>query len=121
MNSAPTAVELCLLLERSLRGLGEEARVQAAIEALLKREGVDHKREHRFDKASRVDFLVGSIGVEVKTGGGISAVIRQLHRYAEFEAVSELVLVTTRTTLARVPRELNGKRVHVAVLLAGIV
>lgn len=121
MSATPTAHELCLLLERSLRGLGEEARVQATIEALLKREGIEHKREHRFDKASRIDFLIGSIGVEVKTGGGISAVIRQLHRYAEFATVSELVLVTTRATLARTPRELNGKRVHVALLLAGIV
>ena len=60
-------------------------------------------------------------GVEREGDGLVQGYTLQLHRYAEFATVSELVLVTTRTTLARVPRELNGKRVHVAVLLAGIV
>ncbi len=115
-----TAEQLCLLIENNVRGIGSEDDVQRKIAAALRVQGVEHLREHRLDKANRIDFMVGTIGVEVKTGGGISAVIRQLHRYAEFDTVSELVLVTTRTTLARVPTELNGKRVHVAVLLGGI-
>ena len=112
--------ELCLLLERSVRGVGTEDAVQRAIEALLKKSCLAYEREVRLDKASRIDFMVGAIGVEVKIGGGISAVIRQLHRYAEFAKVSELVLVSTRASLARVPTELNGKRVRVALLLGGI-
>ena len=115
-----TAEQICLVIEHNVRGIGTEDDVQRRIASALQVQGVDHLREHRLDKASRIDFMVGTIGVEVKTGGGISAVIRQLHRYAEFDTVSELVLVTTRTALARVPTELNGKRVRVALLLGGI-
>ncbi len=115
-----TSEDLCLLLERSVRGVGTEDEVQRAIAATLKKNAIGHEREVRLDKASRIDFMVGSIGVEVKVGGGISAVIRQLHRYAEFATISELVLVSTKTSLARVPPALNGKRVRVALLLGGI-
>jgi hypothetical protein len=117
-----TSEELCLLLERSVRGVGTEDAIQRAIAQVLRKERplVAFAREVRLDKASRIDFMVGTIGVEVKVGGGISAVIRQLHRYAEFATVAELVLVSTKTSLARVPTELNGKRVRVALLLGGI-
>ncbi len=56
------------------------------------------------------------IGVEVKTQGALNAVIRQLHRYAHYPEVTELVLLTTRRRHGQVPRELNGKRVHVIFL-----
>ena len=115
-----TSDELCLMLERSVRGVGTEEEIQRSIEKLFKKNAVAYQREVRLDKASRIDFMVEAIGVEVKVGGGISAVIRQLHRYAEFASVSELVLVSTKTSLARVPVELNGKRVRVALLMGGI-
>lgn len=113
--------DLCLLLERNLRGLGDEASVQVALERLLIRENIEHGREVRLDKASRIDFMVGAIGVEVKVGGGLASVARQLERYARLDAILEIVLVTTRVQLARVPREANGKRIHVAALVGGIV
>lgn len=117
-----TSEGLCLLLERSVRGVGTEDAVQQAIADVLRgqRPAIAFAREVRLDKANRIDFMVGAIGIEVKVGGGISAVIRQLHRYAEFATVSELVLVSARASLARVPTELNGKRVRVALLLGGI-
>jgi hypothetical protein len=121
VSAAPAAHELCLLFERSLRGLGEEYRVQAAIEALLKREGVEHLREVTLSPKDRIDFLVGAVGIEVKVAGGVGAVIRQLERYAKHERISALVLVTTKSTLARVPLELNGKPLRAAVILPGIV
>jgi hypothetical protein len=121
VSSAPTAHELCLLLERSLRGLGEEARVQAAIEALLLREGIEHRRELTLSPKDRIDFLVGGIGLEVKVAGSVGAVVRQLERYAKHDRIKSLVLVTTKSTLARVPLEMNGKVVRAAVILAGIV
>jgi len=114
-----SAHELCLLLERSLRGLGEEYRVQAAIEALLKREGIQHVREFTLSPKDRIDFLVGTVGIEVKVAGGIGAVVRQLERYAKHECIQSLVLVTTKSTLARVPLELNGKPLRAAVILPG--
>lgn len=115
-----TAEELVLLLERSVRGLGAEEQVQRAIALVLVNHDVEHKREVSLAPASRIDFLVGAIGVEVKIGGGLSPLIRQLARYAEFERVSEIVLVTTKSSLCRVPEELNGKRVRVALLMGGL-
>lgn len=112
--------DLVLLLERAVRGVGTENQVQRAIALVLTNHDVDYKREVRLDSASRIDFMIGTVGLEVKIGGGLSPLIRQLARYAEFATVSELVLVTTRASLARVPTELNGKRVHVALLLGGI-
>ena len=114
-----TAHELCLLLERSLRGLGDESRVQAAIEALLKRQGIEHQREFVLSPKDRIDFLVGRVGLEVKVAGGRGAVVRQLERYAKHDCIESLVLVTTKSTLARVPMEMNGKAVRAAVILPG--
>lgn len=56
------------------------------------------------------------IGVEVKAKGAVSAVTRQLLRYAYYDEVTELVLLTTRHQHGQVPREMNGKRVQVIFL-----
>lgn len=116
-----TAEQLCLLIERSVRGLGEEAYVQIAIQRLFTRERIQHGREVWLSKKDRIDFLVGTIGVEVKAQGGVGAVIRQLERYANCTGVSALVLVTTKSTLARIPTILCGKPAHAAVILPGII
>lgn len=116
-----TPHELCLLLEQRLRGLGGEAHVQAAIERLLIQEKIAHGREVTLSKFDRIDFLVGDIGIEVKVAGGLGALIRQLTRYSKSNRVASLVLVTTKSTLARIPLEIGGKQVRAAVILAGIV
>lgn len=115
-----TTEEIVLLFERAVRGIGSEDQVQRAIALVLTNRDVEYEREVSLSPASRIDFMVGTLGIEVKIGGGLSPAIRQLHRYAEFERVSELVLVTTRSSLSRVPAELNGKRIHVALLLGGL-
>jgi hypothetical protein len=62
--------------------------------------------------------MVGRIGIEVKTQGGLSPLLHQLHRYAQHEEIDELILVTSRIQLARLPEIINGKPTHVAALLA---
>ncbi len=112
--------DLVALFESAIRGTNSEDYVQVAIERLLLRLHIDHEREARLSKTERIDFLVGTEGVEVKVQGSVDAVIRQLTRYAKSERVSSLILVTSKVTLARVPSELNGKPVRVAALLGGI-
>jgi hypothetical protein len=114
------AADLVRLIESRVRGIGTEESVQETIATVLTAARVSFERECRLSKQDRIDFLVGRVGVEVKVGGGLSAVIRQLHRYAQSDMVDELVLVTSKLTLARVPAELNGKRVRVAALAAGL-
>jgi hypothetical protein len=90
-----------------------EALLQAGIADALSSCGVPFEREVRLSAADRIDFMVGSIGLECKIDGSLPAVIRQLHRYAQFERVTELVLLTTRVRLARVPDAMNGKALSV--------
>jgi len=116
-----TSEELCLLIERNVRGIGEEAYVQIALQRLFTKQKIAHERERWLSKKDRIDFLIGTVGVEVKVRGGLAAVISQLERYAASDLVSSLVLVSTKSTLCRVPTVLNGKPVHAAAILAGIV
>jgi len=90
--------------------------LQAAIARALNEKQIEHAREVRLDPRNRIDFLVGTIGIEIKVDGSTMAVTRQLQRYAQFEAITELILVTTRSRMLNVARELTGKRVNVLFL-----
>lgn len=72
-----------------------EAALQAAIAEALKRGGVEFTEEERLDGQSRIDFLAGDVGIELKVAGGMTAVRRQLCRYGQYDRIRELVLVTT--------------------------
>jgi hypothetical protein len=53
------------------------------------------------------------IAVEVKVAGSVSAVTRQLLRYAYYPEVTELALVTTKVQHRQVPSLMSGKTVRV--------
>ncbi len=94
-----------------------EADLQDGIAVSLATAGIDFKREHRLSKSDRVDFMVGSIGVEIKIQDSVSALTRQLQRYALSDEVSELLVITTRSRLSNLPRVLNGKPVRCHVFM----
>lgn len=77
-------------------------------------------REVDLSPRDRIDFLIGTVGVEVKIGGTWQAAARQLQRYAASPVVEHLVLVTSRVrhvdTLVRT-EFIGGKRLWVASLL----
>jgi hypothetical protein len=80
-------------------------------------ESIAHEREVVLSRAERIDFLlVGGIGIEVKIGMSISALTRQLFRYANLEAIRALVVVVTSNRLSNLPREINGKPVLTVLL-----
>lgn len=93
-----------------------EADLQAKVEAALKAIGVDYERELVLDPKNRIDFLVGGIGVEIKTNGALNEVTRQVHRYLGFEAIGSLLLVTTKVTHKRLVRTMQGKELDVLVV-----
>lgn len=75
------------------------------------------ERERIISPQDRLDFLLpGGIGVEVKIEGSLSALTRQLHRYAQRPEISALIVVTTQRRLARVPPRISGKHVHVVMV-----
>lgn len=77
---------------------GVEQRLQDALEAVLIDIGVTFEREVTLRKGDRIDFLVGSIGIECKIDSSMNTVASQLLRYAESDRISGLILVTTRNT-----------------------
>lgn len=109
---------LIATVRAALRGVrfhaSGEASLQAAIADVFARHDIPFEREVALAAADRVDFLVGGdLAVEVKVDGALSAVTRQLHRYAQHGGVRELVLVTTLLRHRGVPASLAGKPLSV--------
>lgn len=87
-----------------------EAELQEAIAGVLEDEGVCFEREVPLTAADRVDFMAeGSIGIEVKTDGSLTALTRQLYRYAQSRHVAALIAVVTASRLRNLPGEMAGK------------
>lgn len=110
-----------------------ESELQTQIASALK--GVPLEKEFRLSNRDRVDFLASweirpdfitaititiRIGIEIKIGGGISDVTRQLHRYAGNDQIDGLILVTSKLQLANLPKTLRGKPLRVIPLLESI-
>jgi hypothetical protein len=93
---APDA--LARLIGAGRYDLSWEIACQADIATLLAAEGLAFVREHRLSGRDRLDFLVeGGIAVEVKMNRTApAAILRQLERYAEHDAVQALILATNR-------------------------
>lgn len=93
-----------------------EKDLQDRIEQILRNAGIDYDREHRLDAHNIPDFYLPETGmaVEVKVKGSPASHIRQLHRYAQFEEVNSLLLVTFRP--GPYPESLKGKPVIVIAL-----
>lgn len=113
-------LKVAMTLDELYAGLGEyryrfdsEAVLQGAIQAALDALGFPYQREVRLDAKSRIDFLVGAIGLEVKVGGGLTPMLRQIHRYLAFPEVEGLLLVTTKSSHKRLVSMLQGKPVRV--------
>src|SRR5258708_35581089 len=64
--------------------------LQRGLAAALAGAGFDVEREVRLDNRSRIDLLVGRVGVEVKVAGAATSVLRQLRRYALSDRVDGL-------------------------------
>lgn len=114
----PVAHELTSLLRTHRFDLSSEDALQRGIEHLLRGSRFEWDREVIVTPRDRIDFLVeGTCGVECKIDGSAPSVLRQLHRYAQLDAVQELLLVTTRPQhKTSLPTTLNGKPVSALVL-----
>lgn len=77
-----------------------EKELQDGIAAVLARHGFQFRREVALSPEDRIDFLTSDgFGIEVKIGGGESALLRQCFRYMNTGAVSALLVVTSRQSL----------------------
>jgi hypothetical protein len=87
----------------------DESKIHSAIASALVSAGIAFEHERVLGPRSRIDFLtVSGVGIEVKKGKPYSeAVIRQLKRYAESDAIKAILLVIER--YQDVPATINGK------------
>ena len=77
--------------------------------------GLPFVHEAKLAPGCRIDYLVDTIGIEIKKGKpDASAVKKQLMRYAACDGVEAIVLLTQRTIA--VPKTVLGKPVHVIAL-----
>lgn len=77
--------------------------------------GLPCRHEAKLGPGCRIDFLVGNVGIEIKKGKPDAASLRrQLVRYAAFDAVEALVVLTQRSV--PLPSAVRGKPVHTIVL-----
>ena len=99
-------------------GTGDEYAMQHAVQVALSHACIAVDREYALSRKDIIDFLTREgVGIEVKLAGTTNALIRQLHRYAQHREVLALVVVTNRSRLTQMPRQISGKPVRVASLL----
>ena len=112
-----TPEALCEVLAAGRFDLSDEKACQLEIAAWFD----DHcpdlvvSREHRLSHRDIVDFLAGSVAIEIKMNGAAPRpILRQLERYAAFPDVSAVILVSNRAIAA--PATVCGKPLYVVSL-----
>jgi hypothetical protein len=106
-----TAQQVLLALQGQRFTLHDEKELQRQIAKVLTEAGLPFTREVRLSPASIIDFMVGTVGVEVKIRASISAksIYQQCERYCAFPEVAELLLVTNKSI--GLPTD-TGKPIH---------
>jgi len=94
----------------------DEAELHLGIGKALTEAGVRFDPEYHLDDAGRIDFFIDGLGIEVKIKESRNSVMRQLMRYAKHDAITSLILVTTRNQLRAMPSHLNGKEITVVYI-----
>ncbi len=112
-----SAADIAAVLMRYRLPVSNEAALQSAVEKALRQElGSDAVRREVVRGADRIDFVVGSVGVELKVKGSFAAVLRQLERYSKWEALGSLVLVTAKGAHRALPAEVGGKALVICIV-----
>jgi len=89
-----------------------EKELQQGVAGVFDANKYEYEREAVLASSDRIDFLIGGIGVEVKVGGSLSALLRQLYRYAGYERIECLLVISSRKLLTRLPAEIRGKPIR---------
>ena len=88
-----------------------ETDLHACVGQRLTAAGLPFVHEAKIAKGCRIDFLVGTVGVEIKKGKPSAATLAaQLQRYAACDAVDGLIVITEKSV--RLPETILGKPVR---------
>jgi hypothetical protein len=110
-----TAEQIAAVLRGYRLPVTVEAAMQLALVMAFESERIAFKREVTRG-LDRIDFVVGRVGVECKVHCPTNALARQLLRYALWDDIDELLVVTSDAKHVAVPPRLNGKDVRVHVV-----
>ena len=84
--------------------------IHAEVAAALTAHGIAHTHEYRLAPRCRIDFLAGSVGIEIKKGRPAPSALReQLGRYLKSDALAAIIVVTQRAVA--LPDTIGGKPV----------
>jgi hypothetical protein len=96
-----------------------EDELQQGLADALTDAGWEVEREVRLDRFSRIDLLIGRIGIEVKVASTAAEVERQVRRYLETRLLDGIVVVTSRVRHLGLPANIDGRPVEVVTLAGG--
>jgi CRISPR/Cas system-associated exonuclease Cas4 (RecB family) len=101
---------LAALTSLRLSQATREVDLQQTVADCLTRADIPFVREARLGPRARIDFLTtDGVGIEIKKGRPApKALIHQLQRYAQYESVNIIVVVTERQI--RLPEFILGKK-----------
>lgn len=105
-----SSVEILKLLKNKCFNTEDEKVLQGQIEKVFQENNVLFDREFYLDDKNHIDFKLGTIGIEVKIKGGKRNIYKQCERYCNFESLTELILVTSKSM--GMVKEINGKPIH---------
>lgn len=98
------------MLQRYKIRTDNEFEVQQQVEQIFKSNGVDYKREFRLSPKDRIDFLVDSIGIEIKVHGwSAKKIYDQIERYSKYDLIRLIVLLTSQA--CHFPNKINEKQI----------
>ncbi|RSK50081.1 hypothetical protein [Hymenobacter rigui] len=106
-----TLAQVLAILKGRRFDLQNEKVLQLQLAQAFEAAALPAQREVSLSPASIIDFMVGSIGVEVKIKGTPKAIYQQCQRYCESEHITSLLLLTNKQV--RLPASLHGKHTHV--------
>lgn len=93
----------------------EEYEIHAAVEQALQTAGVEYIHECRLAPRCRIDFLCGSVGIEVKKSRPAAAQLKaQIARYLESDMLSAVIVVLQKP--CSLPASIHSKPVHIVAL-----
>lgn len=123
VTTPPRATEdICRALYNARYRYHSEKELQQGVATVLSGLGVAFQPEYSLSRHDRIDFFLGSLGIECKSddsrgGTSLAAVTRQLMRYSASPEIKELILLTTMSKHRSLPDSLNGKPLYVIHLL----
>lgn len=132
MSSPPIPLSIESLIYNARFRFTDERDLQEQIAALLETNKIVFTREFSLSQQDRIDFICltlskekgltesAAVGIEVKVDGSLSAIERQLWRYAASPMLSRLILVTTRSRHTRCPAQILDKPISVVHLLNSV-